>query len=46
MPIVVLNTVSGAFDVTVASLIAGLAFTAGASEAYTIQQMNGEIHNV
>ena len=46
VPIVVLNTVSGAFDVTVASLIAGLAFTAGASEAYTIQQMNGEIHNV
>ena len=46
VPIIVLNTVSGTFDVTVASLIAGLAVSPGASEAYTIQQMNGEIRNI
>lgn len=46
IPCVILNTVSGAFDVTVASLIAGVAFTAGAAEAYTIQQVNGMIRNV
>lgn len=46
IPVVVVNTVSSAFDVTVASLIVGLCITTGASDAITIQQVTAEALNL
>ena|ERR1700693_1007567 len=42
----VANTISGAFDVTVASLIVGLCITSGASDAVTIQQIQSYAWNM
>jgi hypothetical protein len=46
IPCVVVNTVSGAFDVTVANLFVGICITSGASDAITIQQMVAEAINL
>lgn len=46
IPCVVVNTISGAFDVTVANLIVGLCITTGASDAITIQQVTAEALNL
>ena len=46
IPCVVVNTVSGAFDITVANLIVGLCITTGASDAITIQQVTAEAMNL
>ncbi len=43
---VVLNTVSGAFDVTVASLIVGICATTGTGDVITIQQVTVEAMNL
>ena len=45
VPIVVLNTVSATFDLTVPTF-AGVAVTPGVAESYTIQQMSAQIWNV
>lgn len=42
----VVNTVSGTFDVTVASLFVGVCITTGASDAITIQMVTAEVWNV
>lgn len=46
IPCVVVNTISGAFDVTVPNLIVGLCITTGASDAITIQQVDAEAVNL
>lgn len=46
IPCVVVNTISGAFDVTVADLIVGLCITTGASDAITIQMVQAEAWNL
>ena len=46
IPVVVVNTVSGAFDVTVASSIVGLCITSGLADAITIQQVTTEAFNI
>lgn len=46
IPVVVVNTVSSAFDVTVANLIFGLCITTGASDVITIQFATGEAWNL
>jgi hypothetical protein len=45
IPVVAVNAVSSAFDVTTANLIAGLSVTSGAADAITIQQLRAEIDN-
>jgi hypothetical protein len=45
-PNVDVNTISGTFDVTVASLIVGICITTGASDAITIQQVIAEAGNL
>lgn len=45
-PSVNLTTVSGAFDVTVANLIAGVCITSGAADALTIQMVMAEAWNL
>lgn len=46
IPCVSVNTVSSAFDITVANLFAGICITSGASDAITIQFATAEIFNV
>lgn len=46
IPIVVVNTISSAFDVTVANLIVGLSITTGAADAITIQMVEGIVWNL
>jgi hypothetical protein len=46
IPCVVVNTISGAFDVTVANLIVGICLTSGTADAITIQQINAESWNI
>jgi len=46
IPCVCVNTVSAAFDVTVANLIVGLTITTGASDAITIQLVQSEAWNL
>lgn len=46
IPCVCVNTVSAAFDVTVANLIVGLCITSGASDAITIQLVQAEAINL
>jgi len=46
IPCVCVNTVSAAFDVTIASLIFGVCVTAGASDALTFQMVQSEVINV
>lgn len=46
IPIVCLNAVSAGFDVTVASLIAGICITSGAADAITIQLVQSEALNL
>jgi hypothetical protein len=46
IPVVVVNTVSSGFDVTVANLIVGVCLTSGASDAITIQQVTAEALNL
>lgn len=46
IPCVVVNTVSGAFDVTTAGLFVGLCITTGASDAITIQQCHADAYNL
>ncbi len=46
IPVVVVNTISAGFDMTVASLIAGVCITTGASDAITIQMVQAEAWNV
>lgn len=46
IPCVVVTTVSGSVDVTVASLIAGLCITTGASDAITIQAVTAAAENL
>ena len=45
-PAICVNTVSGAFDVTVANLIVGVCITTGAADAITIQQVIAEAVNL
>lgn len=45
-PAICVNTVSGAFDVTVASLIVGVCITTGAADAITIQQVIAQSGNL
>ena len=46
IPCVVINTVSAAFDVTVANLFVGICITSGAADAITIQQVTAEALNL
>jgi hypothetical protein len=46
IPVVVVNTISSAFDVTVADLFVGLCITTGASDAITIQMVTAEAVNL
>lgn len=46
IPIVVVNTVSGTFDVTTASLNVGVCITSGASDAITIQMITAQAYNL
>lgn len=46
IPSVVVNTISAAFDVTVADLFVGLCITSGAADAITIQQVTTEVFNL
>lgn len=46
IPCVVVNTISGAFDLTTANLFVGLCITSGAADAITIQQVTAEAHNI
>jgi hypothetical protein len=46
IPCVVVNTISSAFDVTVANSIVGICITTGASDAITIQQVTAEAWNL
>src|SRR5207247_2275676 len=46
IPCVVVNTISAAFDVTVANLIVGLCLTSGTADAITIQQVTAEAWNL
>lgn len=46
IPVVVVNTVSGAFDVTTANLIVGLCITTGAADVITIQEVQSEAINL
>src|SRR5262245_18037660 len=46
IPCVVVNTISSAFDVTVADLFVGLCITTGASDAITIQCVFAEAENL
>jgi hypothetical protein len=46
IPCVAVNTVSGAFDVTVANLIVGVCVTSGASDALTFQLVQAEAWNL
>lgn len=45
IPAVVVTTVSAGFDMTVADLIAGVCFTAGASDSLAFEQVQGELVN-
>lgn len=45
IPIVVLNTVSGTFDMTPANAFVGICITSGASDAITIQMVQAEAWN-
>lgn len=46
IPCVVVNTISGTFDVTVANLVAGVCITSGASDAITIQMVTAQAYNL
>lgn len=46
IPCVVVNTISGTFDVTVANLIVGVCITTGTADAITIQQVTAEAWNL
>ncbi len=46
IPCVNVNTISGAFDVTVANLIVGVCITSGAADAITIQSVMTEAWNI
>lgn len=46
IPCVCVNTISSAFDVTVANLIVGVCITSGASDAITIQMVHAEAINL
>lgn len=46
IPVVVVNTISAAFDVTTANLIVGLCITSGAADAITIQMVHAEAWNL
>jgi len=46
IPCVVVNTVSSAFDITVANLFVGVCITTGASDAITIQMCQAEAINL
>jgi hypothetical protein len=46
IPVVVVNTISGTFDVTVAGLVVGVCITTGASDAITIQLVQAEAWNL
>jgi hypothetical protein len=46
IPNVIVNTVSGTFDVTVANLFVGICITSGAADAITIQQVIAEAVNL
>lgn len=46
IPCVVVNTVSGTFDITTANLIVGLCITTGAADAITIQMCQAEAWNL
>lgn len=46
IPVVVVNTVSGTFDVTTAGLIVGLCITSGALDAIVIQQVTARAYNL
>jgi len=46
IPCVVVNTISGAFDVTTADLFVGLCITSGASDAVTLQVVTAEAWNI
>jgi hypothetical protein len=46
IPSVVVNTVSGTFDVTTANLIVGLCITTGAADVITIQQVTATAFNL
>lgn len=46
IPIVVVNTISAGFDITVANLIVGVCITSGASDAITIQMVQAEAINL
>lgn len=46
VPVVCVNTVSSAFDVTTAGLIAGVCVTSGASDALTVQQVSAQAFNL
>lgn len=46
IPVVVVNTISAGFDMTVADLIVGLCITSGAADAITIQMVQAEVSNL
>lgn len=46
IPIVVVNTISAGFDLTVANLIAGVCITTGAADAITIQLVQADAINL
>jgi len=46
IPNAVLQTNSGAFDITTAGISAGVCLTSGASDAITIQQVTAEVLNI
>lgn len=46
IPNIVVTTVSGAFDMTVANLILGLCITTGAADAVTIEMVTAEAENL
>jgi hypothetical protein len=46
IPVVVVNTISAGFDMTVASLIVGVCITSGASDVITIQMVQSEASNL
>jgi hypothetical protein len=46
IPMVVVNTISAGFDMTVASLIVGVCITSGASDVITIQMVQSEASNL
>lgn len=46
IPVAVVNTVSSVFDVTTASLIAGVCLTTGSSDAITVQQVTAQAFNL